>query len=408
MIIWESIKLSLLAIWANKVRSFLTMLGMVIGVSSVVTLMAMGQGVLRDVKSTIQGLGTNIIFILPGNIEAAATGSGSANVNPASFISGDILNLSDVAQIQSNSNVEAAVPMSLVASPLKRGSVSASATVTGSDPAVAKIIQGLIIDRGRFIEPADAGKNVIVLGELPAKQLFNSEDPVGQSVQLGTGDFEVIGTIKQKSEASSIFSSDLSTVTIIPFDIATRLNKDRTLIYRIGVKVKPDADVKTVADEIRQSLKTNHPNDDLSAITQDDIVGLMSTVLKLVTAFISGIASISLIVGGVGIMNIMLVSVTERTREIGIRKAVGATQAAILWQFLIEATALTLVGGALGVTISAIVSLIVDRYSPVHPVITWQSIFLAAGISIAVGIVFGLAPAIRAARKDPIEALRWE
>ncbi len=400
---------NLLSAWqsilSNKVRSILTVLGVVIGVASVTTLISLGQGLQNDVSSLIQGFGTNVITIISGKIDTS-TGS-QANTNPAAFVAGDILTLDDVGLIEKNDQIEAVSPLALVAGNLKFGDKTTSPTLFGAYPSAKDAFQILSIDRGKMFDTKSSG-NVVILGPNTTKDLFGDTDPIGQKVALGTEQFEVVGTFA-KAKSGSIFGSQFDTVTMIPFDTATKLNKDTVKIYRIVAKAKDTAKVDEVKKALKDSLLTQHKGEeDFTVLTQDDLLGLFNTFLTLATTMVSAIASISLIVGGIGIMNIMLVTVTERTREIGLRKAVGATRTAILWQFLTEAVMVTLVGAVIGLAISFAISAVITFKTELTPAITPTVILTAAGISIVIGVIFGLWPALRAANKDPIEALRYE
>jgi putative ABC transport system permease protein len=249
---------------------------------------------------------------------------------------------------------------------------------------------------------------VVVIGSTTAEQLFGDADPIGKKITLGKEELEVIGTFA-KSTASSTFGGEIDSITVVPFDTATAMNNNQAKVYRMYATAKDSADVTAVKAEIEKTLKANHDGeDDFTVLTQDDMLGLFNTFLNLATTMVSAIAAISLVVGGIGIMNIMLVTVTERTREIGLRKAVGATKTAILVQFLIEAVIVTFVGALIGLAIAFIAGIIVAAKTELTPSITPTIILLSVGISVVVGVVFGLWPAIRAAQKDPIEALRYE
>ena len=417
-----TIKFAFSNIWANKIRSFLTMLGVIIGVSSVITLMAIGQGVKNEVTETIEGIGSNFIFVLPGNLGLnnegkTPTNSGGTKTsfgNPANLISGDILTRDDINEIKKLDNVQTAAAMSIVSGVIKKGDKIISPMLVGIDSEFKDVLTGITLGRGRFFTPEDAGKNVIVLGEDTRKQLFSdSEEPLGQKINLVSAEkkinqeFTIIGLLNPPA-TSSLFSNDLNVMNIIPLAASSQFTDGKEKIFRIGVKVSSEETVKPTAKKIRELMKSRHADNDVSVITQDNILDMMGTILNLMTAMVSGIAAISLIVGGVGIMNIMLVSVTERTREIGLRKAVGATKTAILVQFLIEAIVLTAFGAAIGLGLSYLSVILIGIYSPLSPVINWFGIGLAAAVSVGVGIIFGLFPAVKAAAKNPIDALRYE
>lgn len=402
-------KIAFIAIWANKMRSFLTMLGVIIGVSAVTTLIAMGQGVKKEISSLVEDLGSNIIIVLPGDIDIEQSGFGGGTSNPANIVSGDILKRQDAQNIKKLPEVEKVAAISLVTGILSREGKKANSTPVGADDAIQYTFGALKIDKGRFInDETDYEKKVIILGKKPTDQLFENEDPLGKKVTFNKDEFEVIGILKPASDKASLFSGDLQTLSVIPISTAKQLTGDKEKIFRIAIKGKSEVDSKVLAKKIEEELKKNHQEKDYSIFTQDDILGMLDKTLNIMTAFISAIAAISLLVSGIGISNIMLVSVTERTREIGLRKAVGATSGNILVQFLIEAMTISLLGGAIGVLCSLATVIILRAKTSLNPVITFWAILLAVGVCFGVGIVFGLVPAIRASRKNPIEALRYE
>jgi len=421
MIIIESIKLALSSIWTNKGRSFLTMLGIIIGITSVVTLMAIGEGVKREVQKTVNDIGTNMIFVFGGNIQIKQeSGDPSANQkgglgvsgggfgNPASLISGDILKYQDVVEIRKIEGVEATAPMALVQGALKKNDYISASTIMGSESDISQIATGFKLKEGRFFEQDDNEKNVIVIGDSARAQLFgNNSDVIGEKVTIGSNDFEIIGLLN-KSTSGSIFGDTFDSIAIIPYSTAKKLNDGKDKILRIMLKVKDSHNIKDVAKKINDNMLTRHPKEDFTVMTQDDALSMYDTILNLLTTFIAAIAAISLVVGGVGIMNIMLVSVTERTREIGLRKAVGATEWAILFQFLIEAVMLALIAGLISLGLVQIIAEIIKNKVHITPVVTTYSLILSVSVCVLVGIIFGLAPAIRASRKNPIEALRYE
>lgn len=400
----DSIKTALLSIWTNKVRSLLNIIGIVIGVASVTILIALGEGLKADVSGVIQDLGTNIIAITGGKIDPSDT---SGQTNPANFITGDILTMEDVETLESLPSVEFAAPISLLPGSVKYQDKIAAPTLYGAFPNMLDALSALEIDKGQmFTSRADA--NVVVLGYAPTQTLFGTTNPIGKMVTIAGEEFEVIGTLAQAKSGSTV-GSEFDSFTIVPFDTATRLNKNQVKIVRLLVKAIDDADVAAVKEEIKAALIENHDGEeDFTVLTQDDLLDLLGTFFDLATAMVSAIAAISLVVGGVGIMNIMLVTVTERTREIGLRKAVGATKAAILFQFLTEAIVVTAVGAMIGLIISFTASAIVSAYTDLNPIVSMNTILLSVGIAVVIGVIFGLWPAMRAANKDPIEALRYE
>jgi len=400
----ESLKISLLALWANKLRSFLTMLGIIIGIAAVVSLISIGQGVKADIEKQVTDIGSNLLFVVPGKLDT----SGRSSASPTQFIGGSVLTEKDMATIKTVESVQNVAPLSLLSGILiYQGKTSPRAILIGTTPTI-KDLTNFTLSGGRFLEQSDEGKYVLALGKVPKEELFGQEDAVGKKVMIGRQEFEVIGVFEKPGTSNILGGEEFQSFVTVPFETG-KIITGSTQIHRILIKVSDGQDIKKVADVVKQKLLENHSGqEDFSVLTQEDLLNLLSMILNLMTLLISAIAAISLIVGGIGIMNIMLVSVTERTREIGLRKAVGATSGAIMLQFLIEAVIISVLGGALGIAFSFLASLVIRLKTIIQPQIVPSAIFLALGVCIGVGIVFGLMQAIRAAKKDPIEALRYE
>jgi putative ABC transport system permease protein len=391
------------AIWGNRLRSGLTILGVVIGVASVIVLIAFAEGARQEVTAQIDTLGTNVAVVTPGKSR------GEAGFNPMSTLGVSNLSHRDVEALRRTRGVLAVAPIMFVGGTVYRGDRPAEICLPlGTTPEFGRI-RRLKVKAGRFLAAADEDQFVCVLGSGIARDLFKDEDPVGQVVKINRFPCRVIGVVEPRAVSNSIFGgADLDAIVYLPLAGTQRLLGVQQ-VHRIFVEVDARRRPGPLIERVRQAVLVEHKQvDDFSLFTSKDILEMFYKIFNLLAALLAGISSISLIVGGIGIMNIMLVSVTERTREIGIRKTVGARRRDIFLQFLSEAVALSAVGGVLGIGLAFLTCALCAQYSPLTPRITWEAVLLGVGVCVAVGILFGVAPAVKAARKDPIEAVRYE
>lgn len=382
------------ALRANRLRSALTMLGVIIGVGAVVVLVAVGSGAKREVEEQVQGLGSNLILVVPGEFSFGAAASVSR------------LTLEDVdylGRVVGNRDAVAAYVTS--GEEVRVGATSVFVTINGTNENVPRVFDRPL-SKGRFLSRADVDtrRRVAVLGSRTARDLFGDKEPLGRQVTVAGVRFRVIGVL---AEQGSTFGVSRDQEVVIPVSAAQRLlGVDR--VDALAVKAPTIESIESLQQRIVAALEDKYDGDRFSAVTQTQILGTIGTILGLLTLVLAAIAGISLLVGGVGVSNIMLVSVRERTREIGLRKALGARQRDILAQFLIEAVLLTTLGGLVGMALGISAALLADRFTDLPAEVAWWSLVLAFGVSAGVGIFFGVFPARRAGRLDPVVALRAE
>ena len=389
----EAWRVAVTALRANRLRSLLTMLGVVIGVAAVVVLVAIGSGAKQEVEEQVNGLGANLIIVVPGRLDFGAAPTKSR------------LELGDAARIERATGQDVAVSLSS-GETVRFGGQEAFATVNGTNPAVPQVFVRPLA-RGEYLRESDVDtrRRVAVLGATLADQLFQGADPLGRTVSVGGVRFRVIGVFES---VGGSLGGNRDNEVHIPVTAAQRLFGDNR-VDAFALKAPTTESIDEVSDQALAVLADRYPDEEFSAVTQDQILGTIGRILGLLTTVLAAIAAISLLVGGVGVSNIMLVSVRERTREIGLRKAVGARQRDVTLQFLLEAVLLTTIGGVIGIALGIGGSLGLSAAIDQLPaVITWWSPALAFTVSAAVGIFFGVVPARRAGRLDPVAALRTE
>jgi putative ABC transport system permease protein len=393
------------ALTTHRMRSFLTMLGMVIGVAAVILMLAIGQGAQAMVRGAIESMGSNLFIIMSG-----ATSSGGARIATGNA---PTLTVGDADAIRNLKDILAAAPVTPGNAQLVYGGVNWSTSVFGTTPDYA-IVRNWSMASGGFFSEADVrnGARVAVIGEVVARELFGDEDPVGKILRIKQAPFEVIGVLAPKGQ--SLDGRDQDDTVMVPFSSAQQkifssaLRDRARFIMAQAVSEKSMGAAETAINDL---LRSRHrigmgQEDDFSVRNLTALAETAASTTRIMSMLLGAIAAISLVVGGIGIMNIMLVSVTERTREIGIRMAIGARRRDVLWQFLIEALTLSLIGCGIGLLLGIGGAWLVGSLAGLPVAVTAVSVLMAVGVSFLIGVFFGFYPARRAAGLDPIEALR--
>ena len=406
----QSIRIALRSLRVNKMRSALTMLGIIIGVGAVIAMVAVGAGASARVAEQIQSLGSNLIIVLSGSVTASGVRIGQGS------------------QLTITEDDSAAIAREVTAVQVSAPSMRGSAQVVFGNLNWATTVQGVTADyfeardwvilNGRPIGPedVDGATKVCLLGQTTVLNLFGDTDPIGQIIRIKKVPFTVIGTLDRKGQTS--WGQDQDDVILMPISTAKKKvlgksNSNPRAVQAISVKIRPGEDMREAEVQLRELLRQRHrlqpyQEDDFNVRNLSEILQTQEESSKVMTYLLAAIASVSLLVGGIGIMNIMLVSVTERTREIGLRMAVGARGRDILGQFLIEAITLSLIGGVIGIAAGLGGAEALSYFAAWRTVVAPEAIALAFGFAAAVGVFFGFYPARKAARLDPIEALRYE
>lgn len=389
----------------NRARTALTTLGIAIGIASITTILALSSGVSRVIDSQlIASGGDSLVLIRPGTV--------AQNVNPlfsTSYVQTygtSSLTEKDVQAVSKISGVDAVAPLMTIEATLRSDpSTSKNATIVATSPSLADI-SNLKVGDGQFIDPS-INQNTAVLGAQLAIDLFGTDRPIGQTFFIRGQGFTVIGILQRINQPINYNNIDFDNAAIIGLDSGKIFHQNYTQIQQIDVRTKNPTLTASVVSAIKSTLQKNHLGEtDYSIISGRTITAPSNQIFRALTDVMTAIAAISLFVGGIGIMNIMLVGVAERTREIGIRKAVGARNSTIVTQFMVESMMMSLIGGAIGYFVGNIMAFIVSAFLFFNPTLTWQTAAIDLAMTLVVGLVFGIYPAYRAARKDTIESLR--
>jgi ABC-type antimicrobial peptide transport system permease subunit len=398
------------AVRTHRLRSALTMLGILIGITAVVLTVGLGQGARADVQDQINELGTNVLVVSPGS-NTTSTGTRGGLGTASTLTQADASALTSRVAAP---DIQAVAPASTTSASLVRGSTNWTTTLTGTTPSW-QTVRSRHVDVGRFITEADQrnAASVVVLGPDTVSELFGNGNPIGQSVSYNGAKLNVVGVLASLSSSEQTSNNDLAVVPLSTYNQRLVGGPNRNAVSSISVKAT-SADTLSAAYQEANALLlnahgiTNAANADFSIATQQSILAAATSVDDTLTVMLGGIAIIALLVGGIGVMNIMLVSVAERIREIGVRKAIGARSALIRRQFLVEASLLGLAGGILGVALGAIGALLVPAFTDSRVIVSLPASAAAIAVAVGIALAFGVYPATRAARLAPIDALRSE
>jgi putative ABC transport system permease protein len=396
------------ALFSNKIRTGLTMLGIVIGIASVIAMTAIGQGAKNSISSSIESIGANLVMVMPGAARsfgggpnAARGGAKTLTIEDANAIQSQISNIAGIArEVSSRKQVTGT-------------GTNTNTSIIGTEPSYTTV-RNISIDKGTFISDQNVidGSKVAVLGPTTRDDLFGQEttDAIGQKIRISGSEYKVIGITKSKGGSGFSNSDD---IIYIPYTTAQRYISGDKYLSEIDISAQSSETSSQVQTDITTLLLERHnisdaTKADFNILNQADIIATASSVVGTFTILLAAIAGISLLVGGIGIMNMMLTTVTERTREIGLRKAIGAKRKDINIQFLTEAVIITFIGGAVGIIVGWLISFIIASLGILQAQVSISSVLLAFGVSTVIGIVFGYYPARHAASLNPIDALRYE
>lgn len=400
----ESFLMAWASLIANKLRSLLTMLGIIIGVAAVIALVSIGNGVKQDIEDSISSLGSNLLVVLPGAPRTPGARSSQGSMKS--------LKISDYEAIAKLDGVKAASPMTNGSYVVIYQNKNWTTSVAGVNSNFQDV-NNWTMTSGRFFSDKNVQnrERVAVVGQTVVKNLFTDEDPVGKEIRVKNIPFRVIGVLKSKGNGT--MGNDQDDTVLIPYTTSMERVEGIDYLRRVYVVAKDDGGIDRLQADIENLLRVRHNIKDtnLDDFNIQNMKSIMETVAQTTgtfTLFLGAVAAISLVVGGIGIMNIMLVSVTERTREIGVRKALGATYSVIVTQFLIEAVVISLMGGFIGIAFGIGASKVIGMVSGMSTIVSVPTIIMSFAFSMAIGLIFGIYPARKAAKLNPIDALHYE
>lgn len=402
--------MAIASIRASRLRSFFTLLGVIIGVFSVITTISLAQGVKNQVVEETDKLGNDVLTVRPGQAFKKDQYGIISEVNVLSpSVTSSVLNEKDLVTIRDTEGVRSVVPLNLVSGvPTHDQKSMEEAVIIGTTPSLPEMFDQEI-EFGSFFDDRDSNKKSAVIGALVAEKLFGENVPIGQFFSLRGQEFVVQGVFERHKTISVSQGIDFNNAVFIPYQAAKDINNGAAHSFQILARANHVEQVDKLESKLRENLKKNRGGqEDFTILQSNDTQAITSTVIDLITTLVTGVAAVSMLVGGIGIMNVMLASVSERTREIGIRKAVGATNHQIRRQFILEAAVLSIWGALIGVVMAGLFNVFLRIVTNLQPVISWSVVLLSIVASVIIGIVFGTAPAIKASLKDPIEALRSE
>lgn len=406
----DNTRMALASVRSNKTRSFLTMVGIIIGVSSVIMTVSMGEGIRRQVADTNHASNDQLVTVRPGALATRDANGNITDINLLASFAGHSLTEHDYETLKKLSEAKTVVPLSTISGLPTNfdGESYAGATVIATTADLPALLDQKLA-YGSFFDDGSTARNSVVIGKRVAEELFGENVPLGKLLSIRGQDFLVTGIFDEFKTNPLSNVTDLNKGIFISYQTAKAITNSNPAIYQLMLLPADGVSTDTLSDTTYNLLLENHgKQEDFTVLSGSETEAVARRSVNIATAFVAGIAGISLIVGGIGIMNIMFVSVTERTREIGVRKSLGATNRQIYSQFLIEAAVLSVVGGIIGIAVAAAGVALVRITTALQPAMTWQIILLAVGVSAVVGIIFGTAPAVKAAGKDPIESLRYE